>query len=490
MSSSRNPSNTSHSTSSDSSQSPADGVYLPKNGWTIRSYDDRYQRAISAGMSHANAHEYANASYSELSDSFWDKVGRFFGGKGSNYLSYEANESLDSELWRSLLDRQNINDYTSPEEEVKRRQAAGLNDAISGGSEIGTGETSDAVKESENTASLNAAINEQQRSKPMEVATSLMTNLAGVVNMVNGGVALSSSIFDLNLKQANSVFDTIGKISDLGDYFPLLGYQFHPETGSLYEGFDSDPSSVPINPSHISAMSLGEFMDRVGKNTGISDKRVLKALYRSYKGMASPKAVNSYFDHYKDNVKSQNDIFDESTAGVGRTGAFTTGYRSYKEHPYDNPLWMNGTRYNTAPDSEVINLVTSTASDLYLYGLKAALSSDKNQYSENVINAKIYESVASLIEKMTTDARYKNSPMANYLLVNMMSGSFNGIGEASLYFQDAPDIKNTKNFFRDLGDWSTISFGAALRGLQNFGMPFMLKGMPSRSISESHVFKH
>lgn len=466
-----------------------------KKYWTHASYDERYQRAIDAGLSEHSAKEYANAAYYEVENSGWDNTGRAFGGKGSKQLSLEANESIDAELWRSLNDRQATEEYTDPKEEIKRRQNAGLNDAITGGSEIGTGETSDAVQESENTASLNAAINSESRSKPLEVATSIMTNLAGVMNMINGGIDLSSAIFDLNTKQANTVFDTIGKISDLGDYFPLLGYQFNPETGTLYEGFEDDPSAamnLTIDPSFLSGMPFSDFSKRVSDNTDIKDRRVLKALYRSYKGMASPKAVNAYFDSYKNNIKSQNDIFDASVAGVGRTGSFTKGYRSYKEHPYEDPLWMMDNKYNKDPDSNVINTVVDVASDLYLYGLQASMSTNKNQYTENLINEKIFNTVSGLITKLQAESKLHDSPLANYLLVNMMSGSFNGIGEASLYFQDAPDLKQKGSLWRSIKDWSTLGFGAAVKGLQSFGMPFMLKGMPSKSISEStvHSFVH
>lgn len=460
-----------------------------KKYWTHASYDERYQRAIDAGLSEHSAKEYANAAYYEVENSGWDNTGRAFGGKGSKQLSLEANESIDAELWRSLNDRQATEEYTDPKEEIKRRQNAGLNDAITGGSEIGTGETSDAVQESENTASLNAAINSESRSKPLEVATSIMTNLAGVMNMINGGVDLSRAIFDLNVAEANNVFDTIGKISDLGDFFPFLGIQYQPETDTFY---DTDHSDVTLDPEFIYGMSESEFISRMRKNTPMRDWRVLQDLFRSYKSMSSPSAVNSYLEHYRDNLKLQNESFDESVAGVGRTGALTRGTKDYTNRPFSDPDYMTNSTYAINPDQSVIDTVVNATSDLYLYGLKASMSKNKNEYTENLINEKIYNTVSGLITKLQAESNLHNSPLANYLLVNMMSGSFNGIGEASLYFQDAPDLKQQGSLWRSIKDWSTLGFGAAVKGLQSFGMPFMLKGMPSKSISEStvHSFVH
>lgn len=392
---------------------------------SLWSYDKRYQYALDNGMSKEQAAEWASLQYTITSDGFWSGA---FGTKKTSTASIEANDARDADTFNQLRDSSRVQEYEDPSAQAERRQNAGINDALSAGKELGTGDPAnvDDLATSQ-SADLSKALSSEEFNKPFQVASAMMNAIGGVMNLINAGVDIQKSIFSMDIQEGQSAVDMIGRISDLGNFFPFLGVEYDPNEDTWYELDDKVGAGRVLGTERVYGMPKSEFFDRISKNTGIKSRRYLREMYNMYRGMASPKAINSYMDQRKHNIDIQNETIDASAGGIARTGAMTQPTAPF------NGLGLNvGLPLSlTTPDRDVFTKYIGYVSDLQLYGLEAARAGKKNARDLAEMNDYIYDVTSRMIQDLRQDSIVKHSPLATYLLVNMMSGTFNDIGQAA-----------------------------------------------------------
>lgn len=446
-------------------QSSVSNRKLYKSGYkSAWSYDDRYAYAIENGMSPEDAKEWASYTYATVEDSEIMKLAHKLGFKLSSTKKYEENEAADAEAWNNIMNRAHNEEYKDPVNEVARREAAGINDSLTAGKEIGSGETTDIddAAMSQQVASTQA-INEAAASRPLEIASALMTAAGGVMNMINAGVDISKTFLDMDISEGTAAFDLINGISDLGNFFPFLGIGYDPEEDTWREYENDSFTDVLLDTKSVYGMSRSEFMDRIRKNTGIRSRAYMNELYNAYKGMASPKAINAYMEARRSNMATQNDTIDEAAKGVARTGALTLPSFGYGTPGFavDNPKF-------SSKDREVFNYYIQTAADLELMGLQAGIESKRKSFNADYITNQSQATIIELVNRLRQDAH--KSMFANYLLVNMMSGTFKDIGTAA-YFNFNPQIKSFKDLWDFGRDASSIGFMKLGESIANGAIP-------------------
>lgn len=390
-----------------------------KHKWT---YEERLEFALRNGMDRSKAEEWAKAQYSGVADSPLE-FGIF--RKTSSQRRDEENEAADVEFYNKLLDEQRMMEENSPSAEAERYQNAGVNVDLTGGDQLGSGDaTGIDDTSSSQSADQVAALNAQAAELGGRIASGLMTAAGTVMNLANAGVDIDKNILGMDVQSGQAVFDTIKGISNIGNFFPFLGVQYDPEENNWY---DLDDSSVRLDTATVRGLSPGEFVSRIQKRYPHFGRRYIEnVLYPSYRGMMSPAAINAYMEERKRNISLQNETIDEAVKGVPRTGALT----SPSPHIGQSGFAL-GSKYENSLDSDVFDYFVQTAADLELYSLKAQNAHSKNQLNYETVNKDIYSAVFDLVKRLKADAS-KGSAVANYLLVSMMSDSFNGIAEAAL----------------------------------------------------------
>lgn len=455
-----------------------------------KSYDERYKYAKERGLSDANAKEYASATYSTVEDSFWSRAGQFFGGKLSSTKYNEAMQEKDAGLLRELLEKQNIQDYEDPQAETARREAAGLNDSLNGGQQIGTGnpgEIDDTTLGADGAVAN--AVNSEAAAQPIKVAESLMNCLGGVMNLANAGVGVASSILNMDISEGQAAFDMIGKIKDLGDFFPFLGIQYTPEEKSWAEIEDAKHT---LSLVQVSGMKEPEFFDRVRKRTGIKSRRYLREMYNAYRAMASPANINAYMKARQENMNIQNETVDAAAGGVPRFGTLTKPTPNFSL-PWHNVDGNYKYSFDRAADQDAFNFYVDKTTELALYGLEADIAGKKTKVTTEEASNIVAKTCKDLITRLHSDATIKNSMLAKYLLVNMLSGTFNGIGEAA-YLTHQPNIRSIGDAWNFIQDASVMSFLGAKQfvpGLLNTEVGrHRMTSSASRNYTELHSFPH
>lgn len=419
-----------------------------KHKW---SYQERYDAAIAAGMSPEKAKQYASASYTGVSNQPYEH-GVIW--KTSSQVRDEENEAADAKLWNDLLDEQRLMNENSPSAEAQRRAEAGINDALTGGKELGTGDAvgvDDAAisQSAEQVAALNAEI----ASRPGQVASALMSALGGIMNMINAGVDIKKSLYDMDIKEGESIFTAINNMSDLGNFFPFLGISYDPNEDTWLDYEEDTATTKKLDTQYVYGLPRQDFMRRIKKRMPDISERYAGDLYSVYKSMASPKAINSYMQERLKNIETQNKTIDEQSKGVIRTGALT------QPSPAFGTTGLSvGSKFGSSLDREVYDKYVQNVSELESLGIASqkavarneVASNDRDRFKAN-IESRILDQVNNLVNDLRRDAA-AGSALANYLLVNMMSGSFNNIGQAAWMFQGSADPQSLKDVPRFLKD--------------------------------------
>lgn len=467
--------------------------YDSAHNMAYKSYQERYEFAKSKGLSDANAKEFAAATYSTVDDTFWSRFGHFFGGKLSSQKYAESMQEKDAGLLRELLEKQNIQDYDDPTSQVERREAAGLNDALNGGQQIGpgnAGEIDDTTLGAD--GAISQAVNNEASQQPMKVAESLMACLGGVMNLANAGIGVANSLLEMDISEGSSAFEMIRNIKELGDFFPFLGIQYSPEEKSWAEIEDANHT---LSLQQVRGMTKEEFFKRVKKRTGIRTRSYLREMYNAYRAMASPANINAYMQSRLDNMSIQNNTVDAAVAGVGRFGSLTNPTPNFSL-PWHN-VDKGNTKYtfDKPADQTVFDYYTQKTTDLFLYGLEAGIGEKKQKINETDAQNMILDTCKDLIIRLRTDATIGNSMLAKYLLVNMMSDSFNGIGDAA-YMYHSPEIRSVGDAWNTLKDVSNMTFLGlkqmfpSLLGTEISRHKHISSYNRSQSYSEVHNFPH
>lgn len=419
-----------------------------KSTWT---YDERYEYALSLGLSPEKAKQYAATQYSSVQDGPLE-MGIF--RKTSSDRKLEENEAYDAELLNRLQDEERLMAENSPSAETERRASAGINDALTGGKEIGTGDAVGIDDAATSQAADNvAAVNAEVAARPGQVASTLMSALGGIMNMINAGVDIKKSLYDMDIKEGESIFTAINNMSDLGNFFPFLGISYDPNEDTWLDYEEETGTSKKLDTQYVYGLPRQDFMRRLKKRMPAISDRYAGDLYSVYKSMASPKAINSYMAERLKNIETQNKTIDEQSKGVIRTGALT------QPSPAFGSTGLSvGSKFGSSLDRNVYDKYIQNVSELESLGIASQKAIARNEVSSNDrdrfkanIESKILDNVNNLVNDLRKDAA-AGSALANYLLVNMMSGSFNNIGQAAWMFQGSADPQSLSDMPRFLKD--------------------------------------
>ena len=419
-----------------------------KHKW---SYQERLDYALAAGMSREKAEQWARSEYSDVDDAPTD-FGLF--RKTSSHQRYEENEAADMKLFNDLLDEDRVMKENAPSAEAERRAAAGINDALTGGKELGTGDATgvDDTVVSQSAEQV-AALNSEVAARPGQVASILMSALGGIMNMINAGVDIKKSLYDMDIKEGESVFTAINNMSDLGNFFPFLGISYDPHEDTWLDYEEETDTSKKLDTQYVYGLPRADFMRRLRKRMPYISDRYAGDLYSVYKSMASPKGINSYMQERLKNIETQNKTIDEQAKGVIRTGGLM------QPSPAFGSTGLSvGSKFGTSLDRKVYDKYIQNVSELESLGIASqkaiarneVATKDRDRFKAN-IESRILDNVNNLVNDLRRDAS-AGSALANYLLVNMMSGSFNNIGQAAWMFQGSADPQSLKDLPRFLKD--------------------------------------
>ncbi len=194
-------------------------------------YDERYQRAIDAGMSADRAKQYASSSFeSQVTDSAWDKFLAGFGAKTSRQKDIERLNAEDEAFFNSLLNADYEEKYNSAASEAERMRDAGINPNLSE-SPLPAGDASQIDDTTLSRAGDNTGILGSQPG-PGDVVQKLVDIGVGLASFVAGGVDLGANLLSLDVTELEEIFGLASKGLQAGTIIPGLG-QF---TGTVNAG--------------------------------------------------------------------------------------------------------------------------------------------------------------------------------------------------------------------------------------------------------------
>lgn len=277
-----------------------------------KSYDERYKRAIDAGMSTDRANQYASSSFeSQVTDSAWDKFLAGFGAKTSRQKDIERLNSEDEAFFNSLLNADYEEKYNSAEEQANRERAAGINPNLSD-SPLAAGESSQIDDTTLARAGDNTGILGSQPG-PADVVQKLVDIGVGVASFISGGVDLGASLMALDVQELNEIFGLASQGLKSGTVIPGLG-QFSGTTNvgdKTYYNF-TNPGEAP----YATDDPVGFFNRRyAGKLHTKRGRRIASEAMRGMFGLAGDAARSDYKNQVYGNTL-------ESTEKAGKLGAF------------------------------------------------------------------------------------------------------------------------------------------------------------------------
>lgn len=255
-------------------------------------YDERYKRAIDAGMSADRAKQYASSSFeSQVTDSAWDKFLVGFGAKTSRQKDIERLNAEDEAFFNSLLNADYEEKYNSAESEAERMRNAGINPNLSE-SPLPAGDASQIDDTTLSRAGDNTGILDSQPG-PGDVVQKLVDIGVGLASFVSGGVDLGASLMSLDVNELEEIFSLASKGLQAGTIIPGLG-QF---TGTVDAG-DNEVWYNFFTPefgNYATDDPVGYFKQRyAGKLRTKRGKRIATEAMRGMFGLAGDASRTGY----------------------------------------------------------------------------------------------------------------------------------------------------------------------------------------------------
>lgn len=394
-------------------------------------YDSRYAYAIANGLSPENAKVWASLKYSNLSDSFWSKVGHFFGGKLDSQKYAEQNEQADTLAFNQLLEAQRQQEYEDPAAQALREHNAGINSDLNGGANIHSGEAG-AIEDEALGAGLGdtlSSLNSQNHAQPIfDVCNTLMNGATSVLGLVSAGVGVASNIQSMDQQAITGLFSVAQMLEGLSDN--PLGLNL-----DNYISFD-DSGNTQIDWTKLKSDVIPLRSPRY--------KKVLKHLNDYYSPRMSANKTKADADIISDEAR-----FADAYDSLSKRGL---NYQSFSGS-------SNGYAFlNSIQDSPTYQKYVANVSDLFSKGIEAeakvnsykikyynALNSGKKAEAENALNdynkyvsemqLTAAQSCNKYVQDLITEAQGKgpDSWLATMLLESIISGSFNAFGLGNPY---------------------------------------------------------
>lgn len=251
---------------------------------------ERYDKAIVAGMNEGRANQYADFANNPT----YNWLGR------QTAMNKADIQVADDAMWNELMAAQYEENYNDPAAQVKRRQAAGLNDSLTGGEGISAGEASqidDTVLSGSEKYVGNDILNfgsDPNVQAIFNMAGSLMQGATGVQTLIANGLGNELKRFNLDKAESDETFNIASKIGDLGNYIPQLGYSVKIQDGvPVY--MDNHGNVVPTE-----IMSEALINDMLKSTTYFRNARYRSAFSNAVRTAFSPKNLNEYVKNIKD----------------------------------------------------------------------------------------------------------------------------------------------------------------------------------------------
>lgn len=251
---------------------------------------ERYDKAIAAGLNEGRANQYADFANNPT----YNWLGR---QTAKNKADIQV---ADDAFWNELLAAQYEENYNDPAAQTKRRQAAGLNDSLTGGQAISAGEASqidDTVLSGSEKYSGNDILNfgsDPNIQSIFNIAGSLMQGATGVQTLIANGLGNQLQRFNLDKAEADETFNIANKIGDLGNYIPQLGYSVKIQ--------DGEPVFMDNNGRVVSTEVMSDALinDMLKSQTHFRNARYRSAFNNAVRSAFSPKNLNAYAKEMKD----------------------------------------------------------------------------------------------------------------------------------------------------------------------------------------------
>lgn len=229
------------------SSRPANWVYDP---------DQWYLDAIEQYSSDPELYKYLMTNPHLLRNSgtyqpYWFE--KFIGTSDTNELRYNAQMKSEANSWLAdALKEKHIEEYTDPAAEIARRKNAGINDDLTGGSQIGAGEPANPSPEDTDTDlpyNLSSQANE-----------GAINTISSVMSAVNMAMNMASSFQALN---AGEISMLNGEISNYSDFNKVLGE-------ALSTNLSADELNAIITDKEGSSEALSKAMNFIMSDTFLS----------------------------------------------------------------------------------------------------------------------------------------------------------------------------------------------------------------------------
>lgn len=229
------------------SSRPANWVYDP---------DQWYLDAIEQYSSDPELYKYLMTNPHLLRNSgtyqpYWYE--KFIGTSDTNELRYNAQMKSEANSWLAdALKEKHIEEYTDPAAEIARRKNAGINDDLTGGSQIGPGEPANPSPEDTDTDlpyNLSNQANE-----------GAINTIGSVMSAVNMAMNMASSFQALN---AGEISMLNGEISNYSDFNKVVGE-------ALSTNLSADELKAIITDKEGSSEALSKAMNFIMSDTFLS----------------------------------------------------------------------------------------------------------------------------------------------------------------------------------------------------------------------------
>lgn len=428
----------------------------------------RLAAAQAAGLTGDFANQYANASRKNTyRDTFWDRVRKFFGGKLGSEEMQELLDQEDQTLLTELLNAQREQENNSPEAQIARLRAAGLNPDLTGGESITPGEASQIDDETLGSA-LSPGLSAVQQSAidlPVQVANTIMDAAGSVMTLISSGMNVGFALQNQDFKEMESLFSFSKQMNDLGSFLPLIGIGFDDVSNQFYD----DNGNLTL-----------ELM---------SDK-VKNELYKQRANYRHPRS-RKIFDNLFQNFFSSKSLESYYNSKAGQRKAIQSALEADTEASKLAGFDVKGLNYGQVVDSPALNETREFAISLYKLSLQSAkeLAQYQTDYWSNLnetdgegYTAADYESSSKWLQitseqlqnaiksqvydmtlKWLQDMQDSDDPLAVPLTYSLMSGSFKQLGFESpfdLYEKGIDKLGSIVDWITDLIPTKALAKGA------------------------------
>lgn len=457
--------------SSSSSNSIGISYSIPSTKSTAKSKtrEQRMAEAKAAGLTGDFASTYADASRKNTyRDTFWDKFRAFFGGKLGSESMQELLDQEDQTLLNELRNAQREQDYNSPEAQIARERAAGLNPDLTGGESITPGEASQIDDETLGSA-LSPGLSAVQQSAidlPVQVANTIMDAAGSVMSLVSSGMNIGFSLQNQDFKEMESLFSFSKQMNDLGSWLPLIGIGFDDVSSSFYD------ENGNLTLELMSDKVKNEFYKQRANYRHPRSRKIFDNLFRNF---FSSKSLESYYNSKAGQRKAIQSALEADTEASKLAG---------KD--------VRGLDYGQAVDSPALNETREFAISLYKLSLQSAKemaqyqtdfwsnlndpddkgytaadyeSSSKwlqatSEQLQNAIKTQVYDMTLDWLQDMQTS----DDPLAVPLTYSLMSGSFKQLGFESpfdLYEKGIDKLGSIVDWITDLIPTKAVAKGVS-----------------------------